>query len=452
MSIAMRLERTTSNLNHRLGPMRATSHRVLSLCMVAWITYACTTTAPTRGTSYGDAVVETATVTALPGAVVTASSVPENGEVVKVPDWQAALAIGLTPPSNEFNSDVWLLRPPFNKLTLLRSDSGDHAYCCPKWSPDGTLLAYVATSRSSSLSSIWVYSLIDDSHVLLADDFTAAALQPGVRTIRLIGWTPMGDGVVFTHQGVLLVAEFPSGTVRPVGLEEALLELGIQVAEPTSHIANYSQVSGAILMWDRTDDLLRFPVIWIKRQTQPTLLSPPSNYSPLAVPNSVQWFRAVMHETSLSADGSFGLFSAYDRSAGREQLWLVDLGADLWEIVVGRPLRLGADSVAWSGDRAWAAWWIAGDLGYSVTLYDTDGWAASRTAEALELQNAPAVLGWTTSPGKHPSFGILAPDRGLVLLDPSGNSSDDIVLAPYDMFAQSLPLTVGDAINWEWQP
>ncbi|MGA9192389.1 MAG: hypothetical protein WBZ24_11700 [Anaerolineales bacterium] len=294
-------------------------------------------------------------------------------------------------------------------------------------------------------------------------------LPRGIRSIALFGWSSDGDSILIYSKKFLYSLAYPDGAAKRIDLDRSLPSIWAAIDDLPDYTADYAQATSGIVFWRATpgtwvtessgigyltEGTVHFVYLSIANPSSPSvlfLLDPPAEYSPVEFPYSLRSLRGMMAGTSVSPDGNAILFAGMDRDLPTERLWLWDGVSNTWKILLQHPVKFVQDTVTWSPDGRWAAWWAAGSLGYHITFLDSRNWQVSRTLDRLESPDSP-IIGWTKNSVGACRFAVLDSEQGLTLYDPDGEIQADIILAPVRTFLEGLSFAPYEAEGWSWQP
>jgi hypothetical protein len=248
----------------------------------------------------------------------------------------------------------------------------------------------------------------------------------------------------------MLLADTTLGGLKQLDLRSALDGLSLNAATP--QVVQFDPHANYVLVVGRRNEQFAFVVIDVLRPDQPILIPPPDTYSPIS---------DVTRELALAPGGSYLALAEYDRTAVKERLWLFDVEAGQWNLIIERPAEYIPNRIHWSQNGRWIAWSysgrdVQGQYYLYVAFYDLQHAVVSREYSFLEAEPfvPNTIVGWTTDGTGNGVLAILEshPDRGLVLLDPSAPGALDSVLMGYDWLRSQLPFPPETATHWSWRP
>lgn len=372
------------------------------------------------------------------------------------------LLLEYNPLGAEAKSDIWLLPPPYQKAQPFRTHDVDYAYCCPVWSPNGQWMAYVRTSVTQPISSLWISQLDQNLAHQIGDEMQrilvrpGAQTTPGIQTIVPVGWSRDGKNVIVVKgdEEKIYAVNVETGKKTALDFLPSLASLGVQPIANPSHFVQFNSKTDQFLLYGDTkqDGRLVFLITRLGQLDHMALLTPPEDYSSVGQGG----LPFVQSEVSLSPDGRFLLVADYERHQVQERLWRVDLELKKWDVVFSQPANYLPNSVSWSPDQQWIAWWSQWDTGIAVFFIDTLSWKLTREYVVLDTRPGSKAIGWTTDAQGKAGFAILEnrPGRGIIVLKSDGSEADDWLLIDADQLIQQLPFNVYErwATEWMWQP
>ncbi len=392
--------------------------------------------------------------TRAPTSIPTVTEAPPTSTPSGLQMPEHTLLLAYNPPGKEVLSDVWLLRPPYQQVVPFREHDTSYAYCCPVWSPTGQQFAYVRTSVTTSVSSLWVSQFSESTPFQVGTEIQRGSLPSGLQAITPLGWSSDNNKTLFFKGDELYIIDVQTGENELIDFSSGLSSA---VTVPL-HFVQYNPTADEIVMYGQDKKTARLVLFIeaIRDLGHVVALNPPDDYSPVGQGG----FDFLPAEVSLSPDGHFFLASDFERHSVKERLWLIDVVNNEWKLLISRPAEYLPNSVAWSSDQRWAAWWrmdkdLQGNYSVFITFLDTASWNITRD---YKFSGTPSfvrdgIIGWTTDSQGNSAFAILEnkPGRGIVLLKPDGSENDDLELVGYDQLAQQLPFKPEDA-EWVWQP
>lgn len=369
-----------------------------------------------------------------------------------IPHLQGTILLSYFPPGSEMSSDLWLIDPVQGIVAPLAVHDEEAAFCCGRWSPDGSQIAYVRMSFADSASSLWIADPSGSSARQVSRPFFrsashqgySAGVQPqGIPNIIPRGWLPGGAEVLFFYEDAYRAVDILTGIDR-----------GIPV--PSPHITEFSQIAGLILMGSHDDsrDVTTF-IVYDPVTNRTVAELPQDPHYSRVLSSYCCWYR----EASISPDSSTVAVSSLDRPQDIPTLWIVDVATGSWEPKLTLPALSPVEWLAWSPDGEWIAWYYLAYVPSTwaehrafFTFVSTHDWRVVRQVEYSRLAGTPRLVGWVNDTDGRTWLACLLPEIGIVLLDPDGDDGADPTLFPYRQLAASLPFPPEDAEEWSWQP